>query len=71
MATTAEQMVAAIQAALAKNVGVSSVTTSDGQTVTFVSRSAMEGSLRFWKGRVAEEKRQRRRVLTAGLSGSW
>ncbi len=70
MATTAENMVAALETALASNVGVSSITV-DGLTISYQSRAQMLSELRHWKDEVAKQSGKRPRAATIGLSGAW
>lgn len=64
--TVAEDMVATIESALAKNVAIVSVT-FDGITTQYDRRQALE-ELKFWRREVAKEQGTRPRVSSINLS---
>ena len=68
--TTAEKNLAIINAAMADNAGVGSVTV-DGTTVSYSSPSELMKLRDYWSRRVAQEKGAKPRVSTLRLSGGW
>lgn len=59
MAITAKQMVDLLEAKLASNIGIDSVTV-DGQTVRFVSREETIKELDYWKRQAAKQGGKRK-----------
>lgn len=68
--TTAEQNLAIIQAAMAKNAGVAMVQV-DGTTVRYQGTKEMMAAHDFWARRVAYESGRKQRVTSLKLSGGW